>query len=75
MSDDLIANVRERAYAIWERENRPEGKHLDHWLCAQAEIQAEQSSVGGQPASVRTESMDAAESASERGDRARKRPS
>lgn len=73
MSDDLNAKVRERAYAIWERENRPEGKHLDHWLSAQSEIEAEQSSVGDQPASVQTVSTeDAAESASEGGGRAKK---
>jgi hypothetical protein len=30
--------VRERAYAIWEEEGRPEGCHLDHWLRAEAEI-------------------------------------
>jgi len=30
--------VRARAYAIWEQEGRPEGKSLDHWLQAEAEI-------------------------------------
>ena len=30
--------VRERAYAIWEQEGRPDGKDLDHWLRAEAEI-------------------------------------
>jgi hypothetical protein len=30
--------IRERAYAIWEEEGRPEGRHLDHWLAAEAEI-------------------------------------
>jgi hypothetical protein len=30
--------IRERAYAIWEDEGRPEGRHLDHWLRAEAEI-------------------------------------
>lgn len=76
MNDDLDAKVRERAYAIWEREHRPEGKHLDHWLCAQSEIQAEQSSVGDQPASVQTvPAEDATESASEGGGRAKKRSS
>jgi Protein of unknown function (DUF2934) len=30
--------VRERAYSIWEEEGRPEGRHLDHWLRAEAEI-------------------------------------
>ena len=72
MSDDLNAKVRERAYAIWERENRPEGKHLDHWLCAQAEIEAEQSSTEDQPASVQTAPIDAAEFASEGGGQAKK---
>jgi hypothetical protein len=30
--------IRERAYAIWEEEGRPDGKDLDHWLRAEAEI-------------------------------------
>ena len=30
--------IRERAYAIWEEEGRPEGHHLDHRLRAEAEI-------------------------------------
>jgi nucleotide-binding universal stress UspA family protein len=30
--------VRERAYAIWEHEGRPEGHMLDHWLRAEAEV-------------------------------------
>jgi len=30
--------IRKRAYAIWEEEGRPEGRHLDHWLRAEAEI-------------------------------------
>lgn len=30
--------VRERAYAIWEEDGRPEGQHLDHWFRAAAEI-------------------------------------
>jgi hypothetical protein len=30
--------IRERAYAIWEEEGRPEGCHLHHWLRAEAEI-------------------------------------
>lgn len=39
--DGQVANeqaIRERAYAIWEEEGRPEGHHLDHWLRAEAEI-------------------------------------
>lgn len=30
--------TRERAYAIWEQEGRPDGKDRDHWLRAEAEI-------------------------------------
>jgi hypothetical protein len=30
--------IRERAYAIWEEEGRPEGQHLRHWFRAEAEI-------------------------------------
>ncbi|HDZ73676.1 MAG TPA: DUF2934 domain-containing protein [Aurantimonas coralicida] len=77
MNDDLEAKIRQRAYAIWERENQPEGKHLEHWRCAQTEIEAEQSSAAGQPeqpASVQTEpTEDAAGSAPEGGSRAKKR--
>ena len=28
--------VREHAYALWEEDGRPEGRHLDHW--ARAEV-------------------------------------
>ncbi len=34
--------VRERAYEIWERAGRPEGKSIEHWLQAEAEIRAEE---------------------------------
>ena len=27
--------IRERAYYLWEKEGRPEGRDLDHWLVAQ----------------------------------------
>jgi Protein of unknown function (DUF2934) len=30
--------IRERAYSIWEEEGCPQGKDLDHWLRAEAEI-------------------------------------
>lgn len=42
MNKDLEALIRERAYNIWERENRPDGKREDHWSRAKAEIEAEQ---------------------------------
>ena len=31
------AIIRERAFAIWEEEGRPEGKSVAHWLRAEAE--------------------------------------
>jgi hypothetical protein len=34
--------VRERAYEIWERTGRPDGKSEEHWLQAEAEIAAEE---------------------------------
>ena len=33
--------IRARAHQIWEREGRPEGRHLDHWEMASAELAAE----------------------------------
>jgi hypothetical protein len=38
---DRDQGIRERAYAIWEEEGRPEGKHLQHWLRAEAETDAD----------------------------------
>ena len=31
-----IMERRERAYSLWEREGRPEGRDLDHWQQAEA---------------------------------------
>ena len=33
-------SIRERAYAIWEQEGRPEGRQWDHWLRAASELAA-----------------------------------
>jgi len=33
--------IRARAHQIWEREGRPEGRHIEHWEMASAEIAAE----------------------------------
>jgi hypothetical protein len=32
--------IRERAYELWEREGRPQGRHLDHWVQAERETEA-----------------------------------
>ncbi len=39
--DIAESDVRIRSYLIWEREGRPEGRELDHWLTALAELRAE----------------------------------
>ena len=38
MSEHKDQAIRERAYAIWEEEGRPDGKHLEHWRRAEDEI-------------------------------------
>jgi hypothetical protein len=32
--------IRERAYEIWEREGRPEGRAVAHWIQAETELGA-----------------------------------
>jgi hypothetical protein len=34
--------VRSRSHEIWLKEGRPEGRALEHWLRAEAELEAEQ---------------------------------
>ena len=34
--------IRDRAYAIWEREGRPSGRERDHWLQAAWELSGEE---------------------------------
>jgi Protein of unknown function (DUF2934) len=38
MKQDQQAEVERRAYLIWEREGRPEGKALEHWRRAELEL-------------------------------------
>jgi hypothetical protein len=35
--------IRERAYRIWEREGRPQGRDQTHWLRAKDELESETS--------------------------------
>ena len=34
--------IRRRAYSLWEKEGRPEGKHRHHWTLAEHELDAQQ---------------------------------
>jgi hypothetical protein len=33
--------IRARAHQIWEREGRPDGRHIEHWEMASAEMASE----------------------------------
>src|SRR3954453_19384727 len=41
MSEDIENRIRLRARAIWEREGRPDDRHVEHWLQAEREIAQE----------------------------------
>ena len=46
MSDQHRNRVEQRAYELWEREGRPEGRHDHHWAEAERQIAAESGGVG-----------------------------
>jgi hypothetical protein len=41
MENDRESQIRDRAYALWEQEGRPQGDDLRHWLAALAEFGSE----------------------------------
>ena len=43
MADEREDRIRQRAYEIWEREGRPEGREERHWDAAKEEISIEES--------------------------------
>ncbi len=38
LEEHVDVRVRQRAYEIWLEEGRPEGRDLDHWARAKAEL-------------------------------------
>ena len=38
MTQDREEHIRQRAYEIWERDGRPEGRDREHWLNAETEV-------------------------------------
>ena len=38
MAENLEEKIRQRAYELWEQEGRPDCRHREHWLQAEAEI-------------------------------------
>ncbi|THK39355.1 DUF2934 domain-containing protein [Ensifer sp. MPMI2T] len=56
MDNDREELIRRRAYAIWEREGRPEGQDLRHWEQASREMQREENqSRSGEKEDLETE--------------------
>ncbi|MBB4191811.1 hypothetical protein GGE45_001459 [Rhizobium aethiopicum] len=41
--------IRKRAHALWEKEGRPEGRHRDHWIRAEHEIDAQYGEADNPP--------------------------
>ncbi len=39
--DERTERISLRAYEIWEHRGRPKGGHMEHWLDAEREIDAE----------------------------------
>jgi hypothetical protein len=59
MVDTLEEKIQRRAYQIWEREGRPEGKQDEHWTWVCQEIAAETDGDGKCSARVRSAGPDA----------------
>lgn len=54
MNNNLETQIRERAYQIWEQENRPFGKDEEHWLRAKIEIETERTPKKSKQASKKS---------------------
>jgi Protein of unknown function (DUF2934) len=42
MSSERQKRIEERAYALWQAEGRPHGRHEEHWRRAAHEIETEE---------------------------------
>jgi phosphoenolpyruvate synthase/pyruvate phosphate dikinase len=49
ISDDIQKEIALRAYYIWEREGRPEGREAAHWALAEAEVLCERPAKAAPP--------------------------
>jgi hypothetical protein len=47
--DEQEQAIRQRAYVVGEKEGRPEGKDIEHWLRAGAEITSCRDDVEAKP--------------------------
>ena len=54
MNQPKQTEIEQRAYEIWEREGRPDGRHVEHWMQAQWELQGEAEIAGHNASSAGT---------------------
>jgi hypothetical protein len=47
--------VRDRAYALWEKDGRPDGRSDEYWQQARSEVEAEESEPGNESSDNGTE--------------------
>lgn len=47
--------VRERAYALWEKDGRPDGRSDEYWQQAQSEVDTEDAKSGSESSDDATE--------------------
>ncbi|KVN44440.1 hypothetical protein WT12_23315 [Burkholderia territorii] len=66
MNQEREAQVRERAYRLWEADGAPEGKADDYWLRAEQLIDAEEGSAASTDGRDDADADDAALSAATR---------
>jgi hypothetical protein len=53
-SDSTNDQIARRAYELWERDGRPEGKATDHWLQAEAMIRSPHTTTAERNGTVET---------------------
>ena len=58
MNSDRRRRIEQRAYALWEAEGYPHGKHEDHWHRAAYEIDAEETARRQEPNSAAEQPAD-----------------
>ena len=47
--------VRDRAYALWEKDGRPDGRSDEYWQQARSEVEAEEAEPGNESPDAGTE--------------------
>lgn len=56
IGDNKSTRIAEKAYHLWERDGRPDGRSLDHWLQAEADVAGEAAPDGPEGRKARSPS-------------------